>query len=393
AVPAAPSVTTEATANGAKTSIYAIVAKQGAETSTSGSEVRETQTVVFPVTNNSIGVQNSTLGGSTGTAVEGIVINAAGLSKSFIQGTGAGGSTVASLIAYVNGDTAWGTELTISAENAGFLRSNQLVNYTYGDGSAGSISNAEGAGNLWYNLGSTTVSGVVAIANGDTSADIAGVLATAISGATHPVHGGVMYNARANGSFVEITNVVSKAKYMDDISSWASAIPQITFDISTASTTAGFGGTGYVSNITGNGYNGTSGFFLNTSKQDVNGVAVTVKNNNKGITRLASQVVTMHNNGKVSGTIGAIGLMGSKSQTSTGIGIYGTGADDAQNNLWQFNRAGTTGTGIVSVMLASDTHFVGGESKTDKVALFALISDTTTSTDQAAAVTDRTGWL
>jgi hypothetical protein len=391
AVPTAPSVTTEATANSNSTSVYAIVAKQAAETSTSGSTIRETQTVVFPVTNNSIGVMESTLGGSTTTAVEGIVINAAGLSKSFIQGTGAGGSTVASLIEYVNGDTSWGSELTITAENAGFLRSNQLVNYTYGDGSAGSISDAEGAGNLWYNLGSTTVSGVVAIANGDTSADIAGVLAAAISAATHPVTKQVMYNARANGSFVEITNVVSKAKYMDDITPWAAAIPQITFDISTASTTAGFGGTGYVSNITGNGYNGTSGFFLNTSKQDVNGVAVTVKNNNKGITRLASQVVTSHNNGKVSGTIGAIGLMGSKSQTSTGVGIYTTAAE---NDLWQFNTtAGTTGTGYVSVMLASNTHFVGGESKTDKVALFALVSDATTSTDQSAAVTDRTGWL
>ena len=391
AVPAAPAVTTEATANSNSTSVYAIVAKQAAETSSSGSTIRETQTVVFPVTNNSIGVMESNLGGSTGSAVEGIVINAAGLSKSFIQGTGAGGSTVASLIEYVNGDTAWGSELTITAENAGFLRSNQLVNYTYGDGSAGSISDAEGAGNLWYNLGSTTVSGVVAIANGDTSADIAGVLAAAISAATDPVTNQVLYNARANGSFVEITNVVSKAKYMDDITPWAAAIPQITFDISTASTTAGFGGTGYVSNITGNGYNGTSGFFLNTSKQDVNGVAVTVKNNNKGITRLSSQVVTSHNNGKVSGTIGAIGLMGSVSQTSTGAGIYTTAA---QNDIWQFNTtAGTTGTGYVSVMLASDTHFVGGESRTDKVALFALVSDATTSTDQAAAVTDRTGWL
>ena len=385
AVPAAPAVTTEATANSNKTSIYAIVAKQGAETSTSGSEVRETQTVVFPVTNNSIGVQNSTLGGSTGTAVEGIVINAAGLSKSFIQGTGAGGSTVASLIAYVNGDTAWGSELTITAENAGYLRSNQTVNYTYGNGNAGSLSDAEAAGNLWYNMG--VLSGTVALANGDNAAKIAVKLAAAISAATHPSHAGVLYNARANGAVVEITNVVSKAKYMDDISSWASAIPQITFDISTASTTAGFGGTGYVSNITGNGYNGTSGFFLNTSKQDVNGIAVTVKNNNKGITRLASAVVTMHNNGKVSGTIGSIGLMGSTSQTSLGI-------DGWDNDVWQFNQsAGTTGTGIHSTMLVSDTHFVGGESRTSKVALFALISDTTTSTDQAAAVTDRTGWL
>jgi len=391
AVPSAPTVTTEATANSNSTSIYAIVAKQAAETSTSGTEVRETQTVVFPVTHNSIGVQNTSLGGSIGAAVDGIVINAAGLSKSFIQGATAAGSTVASLVAYVNGDTAWGSELTITAENKGYLRSNQTVNYTYGNGAAGSISNAEGAGNLWYNLGTTTISGVVAIANGDIAADIAGVLATAISAATGRTHGEVMYNARADGADVVITNVVSKATYPDDISPWASAIPQITFNITTASTTAGFGGTGYVSNITGNGYNGTSGFFLNTTKNDVNGIAVTVKNTNKGITRLASQVVTLHNNGKVSGTIGAIGEWGSTSQTSTGLGVYTLAA---QNDITQWNTsAGTTGTGYVSTMLVSGTHFVGGESRTSKVALFALISDTTSSTDQAAAITDRTGWL
>ena len=219
---------------------------------------------------------------------------------------------------------------------------------------------------------------------------IAVKLATAISAATHPVTGAVLYNARPDGADVVITNAVSIATYPDDITPWAASIPAISFNISTASTTAGFGGTGYVSNITGNGYNGTSGFFLNITKNDVAGIAVTVKNNNKGITRLASAVVTSHNNGKVSGTIGAIGEWGSTSQTSTGLGVYMLAA---QNDITQWNSAGTTGTGYVSTMIVSGTHFTGGESRTSKVALFALISDTTTSTDQAAAVTDRTGWL
>jgi hypothetical protein len=392
AVPTAPSVTTEATANSSKTSIYAVVAKQGAESTTSGTEVRETQTVIFPVTHNTNQVQNTSLGGKVGAAVDGIVINAAGLSKSFIQGATAAGSTVASLVAYVNGDTAWGSELTISAENAGYLRSNQTVNYTYGNGTAGSLSSAEAAGNLWYNLGTTTISGVIALVNADTAARIAVKLATAISAATGRTHGEVMYNARPDGANVVITNAVSIATYPDDITPWASSIPQITFNISTLSTTAGFGGTGYVSNTTGNGYNGTSGFFLNTTKNDVAGIAVTVKNNNKGITRLASAVVTSHNNGKVSGTIGAIGEWGSTSQTSTGLGVYTLAA---QNDItqWNTNTGASTGTGYVSTMIVSGTHFTSGESRTSKVALFALISDTTTSTDQAAAVTDRTGWL
>jgi len=382
AVPAAPAVTTEATANANSTSVYAIVAKQAAETSTSGSTIRETSTTVFPVTNNSIYAANTAL-----AAAEGIVIDAAGLSKSFVKGDlndGSAVATVAELVAYIDGATDWGSELTITAENKGFMRSLQTVNYTYGDGSAGSISQATSAGNLWYNLGSTTASGTIAVANGDTATMIAVKLAAAISG--HTYHGGSPYNARANGAVVEIVNTVSKAAYSDDITPWAAAIPQITFDIATASTTALFGGTGGQSNTTGNGLSATSGFFLNTSMNTVNGIAVTIKNNNKGITRLSGNVVSV-TYGAASGILGAVGLQGSTSQTahSQGVAEEVTGSFRGQVAL--------LGIGAVSAVLASDTHFVGGESKTDKVALFALISDATTSTDQSAAVTDRTGWL
>jgi len=382
AVPAAPSVTTEATANSNKTSIYAVVAVQGAETTTSGSTIRETSTTVFPITNNSILAANTVL-----AAAEGIVINAAGLSKSFVKGDLNGGSavaTVAELVSYIDGDTSWGSELTITAENKGFMRSLQTVNYTYGDGSAGSVSQATSAGNLWYNLGSTTVSGVIAVANGDTAQLIAVKLATAISG--HSYHGGIPYNAKPNGAVVEIVNTVSKAAYADDVTSWAAAIPQITFDFATASTTALFGGTGGQSNTTGNELSATSGFFLNTSMNTINGVAVTIKNNNKGITRLAGTVVSV-TYGAASGIMGAVGLQGSTSQTTGSHGV----ADQAVS--FRNPNALAIGIGTTSAILVSDTHFTGGESQTSKVALFALISDATTSTSQAAAVTDRTGWL
>ena len=381
AVPTAPSVTTEATANSNSTSVYAIVAKQAAETSTSGSTIRETSTTVFPITNNSINAANTALAAS-----EGIVINAAGLSKSFVKGDLNGGSavaTVAELVSYIDGATDWGSELTITAENKGFMRSLQTVNYTYGDGSAGSISQATSAGNLWYNLGSTTASGTIAVANGDTATMIAVKLAAAISG--HTYHGGSPYNARVNGAVVEIVNTVSKAAYSDDITPWAAAIPQITFDIATASTTALFGGTGGQSNTTGNGLSATSGFFLNTTMNTVNGLAVTIKNNNKGITRLSGNVVSV-TYGAASGILGAVGQQGTTSQTTGSQGV----ADQAASFR---GVVGLLGVGATSAVLASDTHFVGGESRTDKVALFALISDATTSTDQAAAITDRTGWL
>jgi hypothetical protein len=117
----------------------------------------------------------------------------------------------------------------------------------------------------------------------------------------------------------------------------------------------------------------------------VNGIAVTIKNNNKGITRLSGNVVSV-TYGAASGIMGSVGLQGSTSQTAGSLGV----ADQADSFR---GVVALLGIGATSAVLASDTHFVGGESRTSKVALFALISDATTSTDQSAAVTDRTGWL
>jgi hypothetical protein len=82
AVPTAPSVTTEATANSSKTSIYAVVAKQGAEVAASTGATRvETQTMAFPVTWSALGAGQTNL-----QTKEAFAINVAGLSKSFTQG-------------------------------------------------------------------------------------------------------------------------------------------------------------------------------------------------------------------------------------------------------------------------------------------------------------------
>ena len=386
AVPAAPSVTTEATANSNSTSIYAIVAKQAAETSTSGSTVRETQTVVFPISNNAVQAPSTPVTG------DGIIINAAGLSKSFVTGASNNGSTVTSvaeLVSYIDGDTSWGSELTISAENKGYLRSLQKINYNNGQGAAGSVS---AAGNLWYNLGSTTISGTIALVASDNATAIASKLATAISDATHPTGGYYMYNVVANGAILEIRNAISKtASYADDVTSWASSIPTLTFDVTTDSSTAVLGGVEAKSNVLDNGTaNTTSGFFLTVTKNDINGIAVTIKNNNQGVKRLDAAVVSVASVGTSSSIFGAIGQAGTTSVTTVSLGA----ADGLSQGINNFGTAGTApGNNTISAMLVSNTHFVGGQNKTDKVAVFSLISNATTSTTQSAAITDRTGWL
>ena len=403
AVPAAPSVTTEATANSNKTSIYAIVAVQGSESAASTGYARsETLTQTFPITNNAIYEAVTQL-----KANEGFAINVAGLSKSFMMGdtyaSAANGSTVqtvADMISYINADTSWAnTGVTITASNNGYLRSLQEVIYTDDEGGAQAVSSN---GNIWFKLGSTSISGTVAVTAGEGAGDIAGPIATVIEAATHPVHGHSMYNATANGAVIEIVQAVSVSGYANDVTAGAS-IPQVTFVIDAAqtSTTAQLG-EGDAEDI--NTYSGstadatvsnaaiqgtTGGFNLYTDVHNVNGITFKLVNSSTTVARLAlgSSVPVTHLPGATSPTIGAIGQAGSVSQTKR------TGFSTTAGKEFLFD---TDSSGAESSSLISGTHFVvtaaGGVN--NYATTFTEISSVTAgAVTQAAAVTDRTGWL
>ena len=403
AVPSAPSVTTEATANSNSTSVYAIVAKQAAETGSSSGYARsETLTQTFPITNNSIYEAVTQL-----KANEGFAINVAGLSKSFMMGdtysSAANGSTVqtvADMISYINADTSWSnTGVTITASNNGYLRSLQEVVYTDDEGGAQTVS---AAGNIWFKLGSTSISGTVAVTAGEGAGDIAGPIATVIEAATHPVTGASLYNATANGAVIEIVQAVSMSGYPNDVTAGAS-VPQVTFVIDAAqtSTTAQLG-EGDAEDI--NTYSGstadatvsnaaiqgtTGGFNLFTDKHDVNGITFKLVNSSTSQARLAlgSSVPVTHLPGATSPTIGRIGLAGGVSQTKN-TGFSATAGADI---VFDTNSPMATSSSLIS-----GTHFVvtaaGGVN--DYATTFAQISSVTAgSVTQAAAVTDRTGWL
>ncbi len=390
AVPSAPSVTTEATANSNSTSIYAIVAKQAAETSSSGTNLSETMVRAFPATNNSIMEREETL-----TAQEGFFINVGGLSKTFQQGdsysSAANGSTVATvtdLIAYINADTSWAnTDITITASSGGYLRSLQTVNYTDDLGAAQTVS---AAGTLWYKLGTTTNSGATAnLTAGAGASNIATQVAAKIEAHTHPVHGGSTYNAVANGAVIEVTQVVSVTGYASDVTTGAS-VPTISFVIDAAmtSTTAKLGETDAedINSYSGSTANAavsntaiqgsTNGFNLSITKKDVVGVTFKLVNSSTAIARLTDlAVVTPAQGAATSNVLGGIGLAG-----STSVTLAQPPVETA--NAWN----------VYSAFLVSGTHFIGGPSASYAV-VFSSISSATTSTDQSAAITDRTGWL
>jgi hypothetical protein len=389
AVPSAPTVTSKSEAHTNRTSLYAVAAIEAIEqtTTTTGSTVRETQVVTIPVTNNVLGAAETNL--ATG---EGVAINVSSLSKTFIQGATYGGSTVntvAQLVDYINGDTSWGTGLTVTAENNGWMRSNQTVNFTTGAGSAATVSVTGASTKLWYKLGATPVSGQITLADSGKALQIAVALATAISAAQHPTHKGKLYGAVADGTMIQITKRTSVAGYPDDLTQSVTSLPEISFVIDAAQTSTSLGlNAAGTSNLASLNYAGaTSGSFLTITKNDISGIAIKIVNNDAGVTKLATQVVSAANlyAAKTSGTFG-LGEKGTTSQTlwEKGVGI--------NTDSWPSGAA--NGHGAMEItMLVSGTHFNGPD--TSYAAVFADVStaSSSTTTDQAAATTNRTGWL
>jgi hypothetical protein len=380
AVPSAPSVTTEATANSNSTSVYAIVAKQAAETAASTGATRvETATQTFPVTHNALFAPVTQL-----TTNEGFAINVAGLSKSFMIGdtysSAANGSTVqtvADMISYINADTTWDSaSIDITVSNNGYLRSLQEIQYTDDAGAALTVS---ASGNIWYKLGTTTASGAVALTAGQGAANIANSVAAAIEAHTAPTHGGSIYNATANGAVVTIQQAVSVTGYADDVTA-AASVPTISFVIDAAqtSTTAELGDADAAGESNSALEGAAKGFNLNVVKNDISGVTFKIVNSNTNIARLVGNRVT-HLPGATSPTIGMNTLAGSASQTLAQPAVYANGVVNA-----------------VSATLVSGTHFLVTDANgvNDYATTFAQISSVTAgATTQSAAVTDRTGWL
>jgi len=368
AVPSAPSVTTQATGYSNRTSIYAVTALEAVETTTTGSTVRETVTYVIPVTENVLSAANTTL--ATG---EGIAISVSSLSKTFNKGDTYSGSTVTTvsdLISYINGDTSWGSDLTVTAASGGYYRSNQNVNFTEANsGNPAQVSVTASSSKLWYKLGSTHISGVVTLSNSDKAADIAGALATAISSMKNTAQAYTYGAAYVTGGKIAITKRVSIAGYPDDITTGVTSIPTISFVIDAAQTSTTLGLTSSAtSNLASLSYAGaSSGVFLSITQNDVPGMYVKLVNNNAGASTLAGGATTVSSSlhtGATSGILGAIGY--SSASITNQVSPYVTS-------------------------LVSDTHFIGPNTAYANV--FADVSTATTSTSQAAAVTNRSGWL
>ena len=376
AVPSAPSVTTQATAFSNRTSLYAITALEAAETATSGTTVRETTTYTTEVSHNALRVGNTTL--NTTTTAEGFTITINGLAKTFDAGDTYNGSTVTTvsdLVSYINGDTSWGSDITVTATNTGSYRSNQEIKFTQGNGSAGAVSiitgGNSGGNDLWYKLGSTYASGQITLTAGEGAEDIAAAVAASISGMANPATQGYDYGATSDGAYVTVTKRVSIVtgghNYSNDMTTGVTSVPTISFVIDAAQTSTTIGmDAGATSNVASQDKQGwTSGFFLNVGVNNVPGITVKIVNNDNTAAALSGSAVVSYtlSGGAVSGILGTAGAAASRS----------------------------TDTGNDTIKLVSGTHFSGPN--TAYAAVFADVSTATTSTTQVAATTNKSGWL
>jgi hypothetical protein len=269
------------------------------------------------------------------------------------------------------------------------MYSNQTVNFTQAvTGNPGQVSMTGSSNKLWFKLGSTHISGTIALTNSEVTADIATGLATAISSMKNVYEAYTHGAAYISGGTIAITQRISIAGYPDDITTGVTSLPAISFVIDAAqtSTTIGLGTGGATagtapsttSNLASlNKAGWASGIFLNVTKNDVNGMHVKFVNSNNGIAELATDIVSAANlyATNTSGTMGATGTFGGTSVTTQNRSL----------------AAIVTDAGYTTQMLVSGTHFIGPN--TSHAAVFADVSTASTSTTQAAAVTNRSGWL
>jgi len=326
--------------------------------------VKERQTVVFPISNQGNGGASTVL-----TAGEGININVAGISVTWSQGDTNAGSTVTTLsdlVTYIDGATNWGSDLTITAANEGYERAVYRVNYSNADGSTGSTSTA---GTLFWYLGSSigAASGTITLGTSSTAADIAEQLATDLN--TYATAAGNVpygaYHDSTKGDFITLYATQSKTGYNDSVMP-GQTFPTISFNIdaSEGSSTARFGTYATTSNSAAL----NSDFYLSTTKNVVKGLRVTVVNNTQNMylnTSVISETAPIA--ATSSSVIGSTGFVGTASITQAAAEVKATL---------------TSGT---------DGHHSGNTTYT--VPFADVVVGSTGALSQAAAATDRTGWL
>ena len=308
-------------------------------TAASGTTVRETKSFIY-------GPGINALKGyvDLGTG-EGISVTYGGVTKTFVKGTSPAITTVDDLIAAINGDSTFGSNITLTAARDAYAVSYQTISYSDSSGAAETMAST---GNIRIGFGthSETIASV-AVGTG-TAAYLATTIAAALTGTAVPGTGDT-FNVQASGADIIITRQVTGTTGTGvDKGKNTTAFPAVKIFLDdTTNTTVDFS-----ANTTTNSTGVNSDFFLSFTQTDVNGLRVSVKNNSTSV----ALAVT------VTGTAAAVAL-------------------PAMTNL-------------VGVQIgAVPTELVSGTNMEQDATLDAEFSDIATQTPASTTSKDRTGWL
>jgi len=258
---------------------YAAPAGKFAVVNTKAQELSDIDTVKQASTM-AIDIKRNALNGDPlVTSAEGVNITFAGVDLAVV-GTSAI-TTITGLVAELDGNTAFGTEASVTADRSVYNKTFYKINFTDG-GSAATVSDA---GNLYYNF-SADASGTVALSATANAAEIAKDLATAIESADSDFN----LDADTTSGTIIVFATVSGTNN-SDLGPGAKARPTLSFDTATVTTTV----------VLASGHTGSatdknkaalaSNTVLSVSKLDVSGIRVTVTNNNNSVSRTATMGV------------------------------------------------------------------------------------------------------
>jgi len=235
--------------------------------------VKQASTMVIDINRNSL------IGEPSIATTDGVNISFAGVDLK-LKGTSAI-TTISQLVAELDGNTAFGSEATVTADRSVYSKTYYKINYT----NNGSNANIAEAGNLYYNF-SDDASGTFALGASDTADEIAHQLASStVLGADTDFN----FDGDTISGTIIVYATVSGTNN-SNLGPGAKARPALTFNTATSTTsiklTGGLSGTDTEVNAQALSTTGT--VVLSAAKTDVSGIRVTVTNNNASVSRTAT---------------------------------------------------------------------------------------------------------
>ena len=224
---------------------------------TAGTTVRERKSIVIDYNRNSL---NQSLAIGTG---EGFEITMLGTAHKIV-GT-ADITTADQLVSAINGNTSWGSGVSVSAANDVYAKSINKISYTT---SAGTAATTQSTGTIYWSYGAT-ITGTAAIGSGSSTAQMATAIAAALSTASAD------HYAVGTGDAVVVTKLVTNTANVDYGTG-------VSFPNTLAITELGSNTVQWSSNAS-NAAGQDSDYYLAVSKTDLNGLRITIQNNSTSV--------------------------------------------------------------------------------------------------------------